>query len=534
MKRTATLSSNLVSLALFVVASVGVGCTTTESTGPKTNETTNALGAKVLETKPVVPPLKSFAAPVPQVEKLSNGLPLLILEKPGDPLETIIFVSKRGSSTDGDKPGLTSLTNDMLESGSAGRSAEQIAAEINALGTDLHANATEEAQSYGFTVLDGQVDGAANLLADIVLKPNFDPKEFERIKAENLAALVAALAEPQVLADEVFGVALYGKGPYGNPVSGTQASLQSITLDDIKHSYANVAASNSALVVAGGVPAARVKELLSARFSALPAGTVTASPVGQPVLNRPAFVLVDKPGAPQSVLVYGQPSVGADSPDRLSLELANVILGGAFTSRLNQNLREVHGYSYGAGSAFAMWRGTGPWQASSAVKTANTVAAVHEMQSEVVKLVRDGLNDEELSKAKSLFAQQTLVLTLQSSRGTAGQFAIIWARDLPLDELTQMIPKMEKLTAPEVNAAVQRALDPTKMTMVVAGDVKTVQAQLTAAPELKLPTPELWTDSGHDPRPVSAAASAAPATTPAPATKNTKSTKSAKSAKGTK
>jgi zinc protease len=215
---------------------------------------------------------------------------------------------------------------------------------------------------------------------------------------------------------------------------------------------------------------------------------------------RPRFVLVNFPGKPQSVLLVGQPSVPRSSPDVLALELANAIVGGSFTSRLNQNLREQHGYSYGAFSGFAFGRGPGAFAARTSVQTDVTGKAVTEIFGELNRLVAEPLSAEELSKGKALLAFQ-LVEALQSVGATSAAVADIFLFDLPLDEYRTYVSRLQALTPAIVQDAVRRALHPQEMTLAIAGDAKAVLPQLQAEAALKLPAPQLRDPEGKVLRP---------------------------------
>ena len=216
------------------------------------------------------------------------------------------------------------------------------------------------------------------------------------------------------------------------------------------------------------------------------------APAGPVPAERPRLTLSDFPGKPQSVLVVGQPAVPRSSPDYLALEALNSILGGSFTSRLNQNLREQHGYSYGAGSGFAFGRGPGPFAARSSVKTDVTGAALGEMLKELQRAVAEPLAPDELDKARALLAYQ-LVETLSHADALSRAVAQIFLYDLPADEFRTFVPRLQALTPETVQAAARRVLDPPQMTIAIAGDKAKVLPQLEP---LRLPAPQLRDPSG--------------------------------------
>ena len=438
-----------------------------------------ADGAAVLTQAPKIGPLPPFQAPLPVAQTLPNGLTLIVLERQGAPLETIIFTSRHGAVHDGNKPGLASLAGEMLQAGSAGRSASQVNAEVTALGSELHLGASREDLTGALTVLVDKLPQATALLGDIMLRPNLDPHEFTRVKDERKASILALLDEPTSVASDVFVHTLFGDTGYGRPLVGTARSIESISLDDVRHYLDGIGAKNSAVIAAGPVSAAQVRALVGQSFGAQKPGTPEPAITAVPVATRAPIVLVDKPGAPQSVLRLGAPSVPAASPDRFAIELANIIFGGSFTSRINQNLREQHGYTYGAHSDFEMYRGGGFFLAETDVKTENTGASIQELRSELARMASTGLTDADLDKARALFAD-SLVEVLQTTPSTARAVAEIWVSDLPLDEFQKMMSAVAHLTPADVNAAWKRAVDADKLSLIIVGDAKSVEAQLQA------------------------------------------------------
>jgi zinc protease len=359
------------------------------------------------------------------------------------------------------------------------------------------------------------------LLADIVLRPNLTAKDWQKVQAQRLGELTAARNQPQVGARAAFRAALYGNGPLGHLPEGTLAAVRKLRLVDVKTFLASVSPSESAIIAVGSASTGAVRSAMElafgnwkpARVSAGTARTQLAAP------SRPRFVMVNFPGKPQSVLLVGQPAVPRSSSDVLPLELANAIVGGSFTSRLNQNLREQHGYSYGAGSAFAFGTGPGPFAARTSVQTDVTGKAVVEVFSELHRLVAEPLSAEELNKGKALLAFQ-LVESLQSVAATVRGVAEIFLYELPVDEYRTYVTRLKALTPAVVQDAVRRTLHPEQMTLAIAGDAKAVLPQLQAETTLQLPPPQLRDAEGKLLGPATPAISAAAATGTSPTTQH--------------
>jgi zinc protease len=460
-----------------------------------TAEAPRLPGEEVLERQPVIPPLSAFAAPVPSRTVLPGGLQVLVVERPGAPVQALSLVVLGGSASDpAGKPGLASVTAAMLEAGSARKSQAQIAALADALGAELKASARTDGLTLSISAQPTRLEAMAQLLADVALKPNFDPAEWRKVQAQRVAQLQEQLAEPRQAAANAFAAALYGDGPLGHTAGGTPASVQALTLDEVKRRWASAGPGSSALIAVGAASPAQVVALATRLFGGWKGPpTPSRPPPAQALATRPRLVLVEFPGRPQTMLQVGQPAVPMISPDSLPLRLMNSVLGGAFTSRLNASLREKHGYTYGAGSAFSFGRGPGPFTAATAVKSQVTGEALRELLSELTRVVEQPLDEAELSKGKALLAYG-LVEQLQKSELTAALVSELFTSGAPLDTLQQFVPRLQALTVAEVQAATRRTLDPATMTITLVGDPG-VLGQLEAA-GLALPAPQRRSATG--------------------------------------
>ena len=452
-------------------------------------------GEQVLERQPVIPALDAFEAPVPLATVLPNGLTVLVVERAGAPIQALSLVVKRGSTSDPKgKAGLASITAAMLEAGSAKKSQAEIAALADALGAELHTAAKTDGLMVSISAQPSRMEPMAKLLADVALRPNFDPQEWKKVQAQRVAQLKDQLAEPRAAAATAFAAALYGDGPLGHAPVGTPVTVKALTLDDVKRFWAGASPGETALIAVGASSRAQVLELAASLFGGWKVSSRPATPPTAGKLPaRPRLVLVEFPGRPQTVLQVGQPGVPLTSPDAMALKVMNSVLGGSFTSRLNANLREKHGYTYGAGSSFAFGRGDGPFTAASSVKSEVTGPALGELLLELRRVVDEPLPDAELAKGKALLAYG-LVEQLQRAELTAGLVSELFTAGAPLDSLQKLVPQLQGLSAAEVQAAARRALDPASMTITVVGD-PAVLSQFEPA-GLTLPAPERRTASG--------------------------------------
>jgi len=452
-------------------------------------------GEKVLATRPVIQPLGAFAAPVPKVHTLKNGLKVYIIEKAGDGMEALQLVVRRGSAREPARlAGLTSLAMEALEAGSAGRSQAEMARALDAIGATVRAGASQDGSVVSGTAMVQRLDGLVPLFADVALRPNFDAKEWSRLLGQRQAELIAEQAEPRSGAGKSFSKAIYGDHPYGRAADGTIESVKAMKLEDAKALFQTFQPGESALIAVGGAPEATVLEALRKAFegwSHAAAAEASSDPAPQLVAApkaHPRLVILDYPGKPQTVVRVGQPAVPRSSPDVLALRVWNSVLGGSFTSRLSANLREKHGYTYGAGSGFTFGVGPGPFVAGSDVKTEVTADALKELLGEVERAVAAPITDAELQKGKSLLTYG-LVEGLEHADGAAAIMGQLFLYGLPENELATFPERLAKLTTAEVQAAAGRALDPAMMTIVLAGDAKLIEGQL-ATSGLNLPAPQ--------------------------------------------
>lgn len=457
-------------------------------------------GEEVLAQKPPVPELRPFEAPVPTVRTLSNGLKVYLLERPESPIQAVDLVFRKGATSDpADLPGMASLAAEMLEAGSAGKSQAEIAAAVDAIGGSLSVQASSDATIVSMSALTTQLSALTKLFSDVALRPNFAEADFKKVQAQRIAELVASRARPEVAAELAFRAAIYGSHPLSQPVYGTPESVKAIQLAQVKSFFQTVSPSQAAIITVGGAKADQVLAQLEKAFGGWRGlrGKVVSPAASQVPADRPGLVLVDFPGKPQSVLRIGLPAVPRSSPDALALRVLNTILGGSFTSRLNLNLREKNGYSYGANSRFEFGVGPGPFVVATNVKTDVTGPALREALYEVRTLLAQPLSEEDLEKGKALLAAD-LVRTLETSDSTAEAVAAIFVYDLPLDEYRTIVSRLKALTVEDVQAAARRVLDPAKMTITIVGDLAKVEPQLKAEEALKaLPAPQRRDTAGR-------------------------------------
>src|SRR5262249_31315530 len=296
----------------------------------------------------------------------SNGLEVLIAERHELPILTLELVVKGGETLVAPgKEGLASLTAEMLTEGTKSRDALGLAGALSEIGTSIDASGKREASLVGLTTLTKHTARALELYTDVLLNPAFSARELERLRTQRIAVLKARLDNPAAVAGVVFPRVLYGaEHPYGRPDLGTPRTVEGLTRDDVVAFHARLFLPNNAsLIVAGDTTPEAITAALEKALKNWKPGTPPSAVLPEPPKSKGVTVyLVDKPGAAQSVLAVGQVGVPRSTPDYFPLTVMNEILGGQFTSRINLNLREDKGYSYGASSHFAFRIGPGPFQ----------------------------------------------------------------------------------------------------------------------------------------------------------------------------
>lgn len=443
-----------------------------------------AAAAKPDRSKPpALGPVRPLHLPPVQELHLANGLPVFLVEQHEVPVVQVNAVVRAGAGNDPlDKPGLASLTADMLDEGAGGRSALEISDEVDYLGADLTSEAGWDATVVALHVPVKRLERALPILADVVLRPTFPAGELERVRTDRLTELLQWRDEPRAIASVAFARALYGgKHRYGTATLGTELSVRRFSRNDLTAFHAQAfRPDNAAIVVAGDVTAASVQPQLEKAFGGWKAaGNLAAGevPLAPQVPGREIWI-VDRPGSAQSEIRIGRIGPPRSTPDYFALTVMNTILGGSFTSRLMQNLREQHGYAYGARSSFDYRLSSGPFVAAAAVQTDKTAPAVAEFFKEL-DAIRKTITDAEIAKAKNYVA-----LSFPSEVETTGDIASKLAEQfiyrLPNGWLESYVSRIAAVTPPDVRRVASQYVDPEKVAVVVVGDRSKIERELTA------------------------------------------------------
>ncbi|MBI2620401.1 MAG: insulinase family protein [Ignavibacteriales bacterium] len=427
------------------------------------------------------PPELGEPAPLrlPAIQRftLANGLPVVLMEKHGVPIVQVNLLVKTGSAMDpAGQTGLASLTAAMMDEGAGTRSALELADAIDFLGARISTFAGQHTSVVLLHAPVSKLGEALPLMADIALRPTFPKEELDRLRKERLTTLAQWHDRPSTIASVAFSKTIFGpRHPYGIPTMGNEKSLRAFRVTDLSRFHKTYFhPNNSILIVVGDVSRGSIQQTLEGVFASWTGGT-TASvnwPDIQQVENRMVY-LVDKPGAAQSEVRIGRVGVTRMTEDYFPLIVMNTILGGAFTSRLNQNLRETHGYSYGAGSVFDMRPLPGPFVAYSAVQTNATDKALGEFMKELNGILRP-VSDEELTKAKNYLALG-YPDNFESVGQIAGMLADMVLYNLPDDYFNTYVERVLAVSKDDVTRAAKKYIDPEKVAIVVVGDRKEIE-----------------------------------------------------------
>lgn len=423
----------------------------------------------------------SFKLPKAQHVTLKNGLAIMLVEHHELPVVSMQLVFQSGSANDPlDKPGVASVTFDMMDEGTAKRDALQIAEDLAFLGASMGLNAGVDGSFIMLQTLKEKLNDALEIFSDVLLNPSFPQKEFDRIQKTRLASLLQENDQPAIVATKAFNKVIFGANhPYGSPANGSPASIKSMTVADLKKFYGEVVLPNNAtLIVTGNVTLKELVPILERYLGSWQKWAASTLKINAKDLRaKSGIFLVDKPQAPQSQLRIGHVGVSRDNPDYFAIEVMNTILGGQFTSRINYNLRERRGYTYGARSGFSYRKFAGPFVASAGVKSSVTDSSVIETLYEIKRIRDEAVTAEELADAK-MSMMLRYPTNFETPAQIASQLANIVLYNLGDDYFNKYIDNIKKVTIADVQRVAKMYLSPENLSVVIVGDVATIKEPL--------------------------------------------------------
>jgi zinc protease len=434
--------------------------------------------------------------PVPTTFALSNGAKVYLVEDHSLPVLSAKLVDLAGSAANPkDQPGLAAFAARMLTEGTAKRSSTLLADDAASIGASLGASASMDQATVGVDALSNNTNAAFDLLSDVALHPAFKAEEVERIRAQRLTAILQEGDQPFSAALRVGYKALYGEYPYGYLDVGTTASVKAITRDQLAKFWAvHYAPTNAALVLAGDITEADARKLGEQYFGGWSASATAASAPLPPLPAPPnrKIILVDKPGAPQTALIAFGQGVPRSTPEYAAIDVMNSVLGGLFSSRINMNLREKNGYTYGAFSQFGYYRGGGVFYSGAQVRTDVTAPAAKELFAELNRIRTDPPTPAELKLAEDS-ELHSLPGEFETVSFTGSLIGELFTYGLPANYYQSLPSQYLKLTPDAVEKTAIEYVHPENLVVVAVGDRAKIEPGLE---KLNLGPIEVRNESG--------------------------------------
>ncbi|MBI1807569.1 MAG: insulinase family protein [Ignavibacteria bacterium] len=446
--------------------------------------TTNAFsGGDVDRTKrPMPKPAPKVALPDIQKTTLKNGLKVWLVEHHELPTVAFNLVVQAGSDHDPiTQPGIASMTADVIDEGTKTRDALKISEEIESIGATFSTGSSWDGSFITMGTLTKHIDKALSVFTDVLTHPTFPEKDFERLRKQRLTTLLQQRDQPPVIANNAYSHILYGSNhPYGNNPSGTEFALKAMTTADLVKFYETYYRPNNAtLIIVGDVKLNDITAKIEAALADWKQANVPTLSLPEPSpVEKMQVYLIDKSGAPQSEVRIGYPALARSTPDYFPVVVMNRMLGGQFTSRINLNLRERHGYTYGARSGFSFQKGPGPFTAQGGIVTEKTDSALHEFLSEIDLMREKGMSADELEYVKKGLIGN-FALTFETPAQIAGALQNIVLYGLPENYYQQYLQNIDAVSLGDVDRVAKKYLDTSKMAIVIVGDLAKIKESVS-------------------------------------------------------
>lgn len=432
-------------------------------------------------SKPTSTPPREYRFPRFERRTLANGIHVVVAPVSKLPLVTVLAIVEAGASVEPQgHDGVAALTARLLLEGAAGLDGAELTDRFERIGASVDAHADWDVAAVSLTAMSSHLPDALALLRDLLRAPTFPEREVQRLKEERLTDLLQLQAEPRGLADEQFSHALYDPAArYAAPEAGDARSVRALTRDDVLAFYsARYQPGGVTLVFAGDVTTDAAVALTESLFGNWTGGTPSAAPQGIDAVQPGKLVrIVAKADAPQSEVRVGHIGLPRNNPHYFDAMVMNAVLGGLFSSRINLNLREAHGYTYGASSVFDWRRANGPFVVHTAVKSDVTGPAIKEILLEIDRIRTDAISEDELTLATS-YLDGVFPIRYETTIAIAEALANMIVHGLPGDFYDVYRSKVRAVTTAGVLAAAQRHLHPDQLRVVVVGDPAQIAEQL--------------------------------------------------------
>ena len=434
-------------------------------------------------TRPAPGPAREYHFPAFERRTLANGLRLLVAPTHSLPIVTVLAVVDAGAVAEpAGQEGVAELTARALNEGTPKYDGEALTDYLEQLGTSVGGAAGWDSASLAMTVMSANLDNAFVHFSEVLITPTFPMAAIERLKAERIAELMQIESEPRELADEKFDEYIYDvTSRFRLPLGGTRQSVNRLTRDEVVAFHAaRYQPSATTLIVVGDVDVDAVETMVTGALAAWSGPAVpTARADDRPVRGSRAARIVRKEDAPQSEVRIGHVGVPRTHPDYFSITVMNAVLGGLFSSRINLNLREAHGYTYGASSAFDWRREAGPFVIGTAVASDVTAAAIQETLKEIDRMRAEPISESELSLATS-YLEGVFPIRYETTAAIAAALATLTIYDLPADWYDTYRARIGAVTVEDVLAAARTHVRPDSLQIVIVGDAGAIREPLEA------------------------------------------------------
>jgi len=427
---------------------------------------------------------KDFVLPAKDVFGLENGLQATLVPFGSVPKTTVRVIVRSGNLNEGDQTWLADLSGDFFLEGTTRRSGEEIARAAAEIGGQISVAISDDQTTISGDVLAEFAPQMIELLAEVVRSPAFAESELERLKRDRLRQLSVAQTQPRTMAMAQFRKALYGDHPYGRTLPD-EAQLAAYSIDDVRNFYNNnFGAQRTQVYVAGVFDADAAREAVVVSFSSWEEGPDVLINIPQPVTGKVVLDVVDRPGASQSNVILGLPTVSPGHDDRIALEISNTLLGGYFSSRITANIREDKGYTYSPFSSLSTRYKDAYWAQTAAVTTDVTGPALQEIFYEIENLQQNPPPVEELDGVKN-YAAGIFVLQNSTRNGIINVLNRIDLHELPDTYLTDYVSKVFAITPEQISEITSKYLRQKDMTLTVVGDRGQISEQVAPFMEVE-------------------------------------------------
>lgn len=418
---------------------------------------------------------KDFTLPEKEVINYDNGLRLVLVPYGNIPKATINMTLKTGNINEGEEEvWLADLLADLMEEGTtAGYSVKD---RLSGMGGNLYIGVGTHTTSLNTSVLSEFAPKAVKILGDVLVDPKLPESEIERLKKDMNRNLAVSLSRPGTQARKEFFAEIYPDHPYGRQYP-TAEQVNSYDLQDVKSFYdKNFGAQRTTVYVVGKFNAEKVKAALKEKLSNWKKGPEANYPVAKPESDG-TVKIIDRPGAPQSTIMYGLPVVDPSHKDYIALDVMNSLLGGSFGSRITSNIREDKGYTYSPNSALVSNYKTGLWYENADVTTEFTGASIEEINKEIRRLQTEAPAKEELEGIKN-YESGIYVLQNSTPGGIIGQLTFLDIHNLPESFLVDQVKNINAVTPQQIQEMTKKYIQPEKMTLIVVGDKEKIKDQV--------------------------------------------------------